>query len=39
MSPEQVSKFGANNPYKRPAQPEEIAPAMCFSLPTQTRAL
>lgn len=30
MSPEQVSKFGANNPYKRPAQPEEIAPAYVF---------
>lgn len=30
MSPEQVSKFGANKPYKRPAQPEEIAPAYVF---------
>ncbi|MCT7377404.1 SDR family oxidoreductase [Chelativorans salis] len=27
---EQVSKFGANTPMKRPAQPEEIAPAYVF---------
>lgn len=30
MSPEQVSTFGANNAYKRPAEPEEIAPAYVF---------
>ncbi|WP_457584964.1 SDR family oxidoreductase [Ensifer canadensis] len=29
-SPEDVSKFGANVPMKRPAQPEEIAPAYVF---------
>lgn len=28
--PEQVAKFGANTPMKRPAQPEEIAPAYVF---------
>jgi NAD(P)-dependent dehydrogenase (short-subunit alcohol dehydrogenase family) len=27
---EQVSKFGADSPMKRPAQPEEIAPAFVF---------
>ena len=27
---EQVAKFGANTPMKRPAQPEEIAPAYVF---------
>jgi len=29
-SPEQVSKFGSDTPMKRPAQPEEIAPAYVF---------
>jgi len=29
-SPEQVAKFGAKTPMKRPAQPEEIAPAFVF---------
>ncbi len=29
-SPEQVSKFGAQTPLKRPAQPEELAPAYVF---------
>jgi NAD(P)-dependent dehydrogenase (short-subunit alcohol dehydrogenase family) len=28
--PEAVSKFGSNTPMKRPAQPEEIAPAFVF---------
>ena len=27
---EKVAKFGADTPYKRPAQPEEIAPAFVF---------
>jgi NAD(P)-dependent dehydrogenase (short-subunit alcohol dehydrogenase family) len=27
---ERVSKFGADTPMKRPAQPEEIAPAFVF---------
>ena len=27
---EQVSKFGAETPFKRPAQPEEVAPAYVF---------
>jgi len=29
-SPEQVSTFGASTPMKRPAQPEELAPAYVF---------
>jgi NAD(P)-dependent dehydrogenase (short-subunit alcohol dehydrogenase family) len=29
-SPEQIQKFGADQPLKRPAQPEEIAPAYVF---------
>ena len=29
-SPEQVAEFGAKTPMKRPAQPEEIAPAFVF---------
>jgi NAD(P)-dependent dehydrogenase (short-subunit alcohol dehydrogenase family) len=29
-SPDQVAIFGANTPMKRPAQPEEIAPAFVF---------
>jgi NAD(P)-dependent dehydrogenase (short-subunit alcohol dehydrogenase family) len=29
-SPEKVSKFGGGTPMKRPAQPEEIAPAFVF---------
>lgn len=29
-SPEQVSKFGSQTPMKRPAQPEELAPAYVF---------
>ena len=29
-SPEQILKFGADQPLKRPAQPEEIAPAYVF---------
>lgn len=28
--PEQVARFGSNTPMKRPAQPEEIAPAFVF---------
>jgi len=28
--PQKVAKFGADTPYKRPAQPEEIAPAYVF---------
>lgn len=28
--PEKVAKFGAHTPMKRPAQPEEIAPAYVF---------
>ena len=28
--PEDVAKFGADTPYKRPAQPEEIAPAFVY---------
>jgi NAD(P)-dependent dehydrogenase (short-subunit alcohol dehydrogenase family) len=28
--PEDVAEFGADTPYKRPAQPEEIAPAFVF---------
>jgi NAD(P)-dependent dehydrogenase (short-subunit alcohol dehydrogenase family) len=27
---EKVSKFGADSPMKRPAQPEELAPAYVF---------
>jgi NAD(P)-dependent dehydrogenase (short-subunit alcohol dehydrogenase family) len=30
MSPDEVSKFGADTPMGRPAQPEEIAPAYVF---------
>lgn len=30
LSPEKVANFGSNNPMKRPAQPEEIAPAYVF---------
>jgi NAD(P)-dependent dehydrogenase (short-subunit alcohol dehydrogenase family) len=29
-SAERVAKFGADTPMKRPAQPEEIAPAFVF---------
>ena len=29
-SAERVTKFGADTPMKRPAQPEEIAPAFVF---------
>ncbi|MDB4907354.1 MAG: short-chain dehydrogenase/reductase [Gemmatimonadetes bacterium] len=29
-TPEEVSQFGKDQPYKRPAQPEEIAPAYVF---------
>jgi NAD(P)-dependent dehydrogenase (short-subunit alcohol dehydrogenase family) len=28
--PEEVAEFGAKTPMKRPAQPEEIAPAYVF---------
>jgi NAD(P)-dependent dehydrogenase (short-subunit alcohol dehydrogenase family) len=30
LKPSEVSKFGADNPMKRPAQPEELAPAYVF---------
>jgi NAD(P)-dependent dehydrogenase (short-subunit alcohol dehydrogenase family) len=30
MTPDKVSKFGSKSPMKRPAQPEEIAPAYVF---------
>lgn len=30
LSPEKVAKFGSSNPMKRPAQPEELAPAYVF---------
>ncbi len=30
MTPERVAEFGKSNPMKRPAQPEEIAPAYVF---------
>lgn len=30
MTPERVAKFGADSPMKRPAQPEELAPAYVF---------
>jgi NAD(P)-dependent dehydrogenase (short-subunit alcohol dehydrogenase family) len=30
MTPERVSKFGEQSPMKRPAQPEEVAPAYVF---------
>jgi len=30
MTPEKVAEFGAKSPMKRPAQPEEIAPAYVF---------
>jgi NAD(P)-dependent dehydrogenase (short-subunit alcohol dehydrogenase family) len=29
-SPKEIAKFGSDTPYKRPAQPEEIAPAYVF---------
>jgi len=29
-APEAVAKFGTDTPMKRPAQPEEIAPAFVF---------
>lgn len=35
-SPEQISQFGAKTPMKRPAQPEEIAPAFVFLASPQT---
>jgi NAD(P)-dependent dehydrogenase (short-subunit alcohol dehydrogenase family) len=28
--PDQVARFGADTPMKRPAQPEEVAPAFVF---------
>jgi NAD(P)-dependent dehydrogenase (short-subunit alcohol dehydrogenase family) len=33
---EQVAKFGSQTPMKRPAQPEEIAPAFVFLASPQT---
>ncbi len=30
MTPEKVAKFGSSNPFGRPAQPEELAPAYVF---------
>lgn len=30
MTPEEVAKFGKHKPMKRPAQPEEVAPAYVF---------
>jgi NAD(P)-dependent dehydrogenase (short-subunit alcohol dehydrogenase family) len=30
MTPDRVAKFGENNPMRRPAQPEELAPAYVF---------
>ena len=30
LPPDKVAKFGATNPFGRPAQPEEIAPAFVF---------
>jgi enoyl-[acyl-carrier-protein] reductase (NADH) len=30
LNPSDVTKFGADTPYKRPAQPEEIAPAYVY---------
>jgi NAD(P)-dependent dehydrogenase (short-subunit alcohol dehydrogenase family) len=30
MDPEKVSRFGTQSPMKRPAQPEELAPAYVF---------
>ena len=30
MTPEKVAQFGASNPMKRPAQPEELAPAYVY---------
>jgi NAD(P)-dependent dehydrogenase (short-subunit alcohol dehydrogenase family) len=30
VSAEEVAQFGANTPMKRPAQPEEIAPAFVY---------
>jgi NAD(P)-dependent dehydrogenase (short-subunit alcohol dehydrogenase family) len=35
-SPEQISKFGSQTSMKRPAQPEEIAPAFVFLASPQT---
>lgn len=35
-SPEQISQFGGKTPMKRPAQPEEIAPAFVFLASPQT---
>jgi NAD(P)-dependent dehydrogenase (short-subunit alcohol dehydrogenase family) len=35
-SAEQIAKFGADTPMKRPAQPEEIAPAYVFLASPQT---
>jgi NAD(P)-dependent dehydrogenase (short-subunit alcohol dehydrogenase family) len=29
-TPEKIAQFGADTPYKRPAQPEEVAPAYVF---------
>jgi NAD(P)-dependent dehydrogenase (short-subunit alcohol dehydrogenase family) len=33
---DQVAKFGSDTPMKRPAQPEEIAPAFVFLASPQT---
>ena len=30
LPPEKVAKFGEDSPMKRPAQPEELAPAYVF---------
>jgi len=30
MTPEKVAQFGADSPMRRPAQPEELAPAYVF---------
>jgi NAD(P)-dependent dehydrogenase (short-subunit alcohol dehydrogenase family) len=30
MTPDKVAKFGQDSPMKRPAQPEELAPAYVF---------
>src|SRR5581483_9820043 len=30
QSPEKVSRFGSDTPLKRPAQPEEVAPAFVY---------
>ena len=37
--PKEVAKYGADTPMKRPAQPEEIAPAFVFLLQMPTRAM